>query len=95
LNFEFDPDKSRANKDKHGIDFEEAQALWLPGNEVFELPLKNYLEEERYLCIGMINKKLWSVVITYRSENIRVISARRARKDERELYGKRQEINNR
>ena len=37
LEFEFDPNKSQSNKNKHGIDFIEAQALWLDAQKV-EIP---------------------------------------------------------
>lgn len=82
--FEFDPKKSQSNREKHGIDFEKAQALW---NDVdrLEIPAKT-LDEPRYLVIGKINDKYWSAVITYRDENVRIISVRRSRHEEIKLY---------
>jgi len=44
------------------------------------------LDEPRFLVIGKINGKHWSAVITYRGENIRIISARRSRDEEIDLY---------
>ena len=84
LAFEFDPKKSASNKDKHGIDFLEAQALW---NDfwLLEIPAKTS-DELRYLVIGQISGRHWSAVITYRNGNIRLISVRRSRKEEVELY---------
>jgi uncharacterized DUF497 family protein len=84
MKFEFDINKSIANKQKHGIDFEEAQALWLD-LERLEIPAKQ-MDEPRYLIIGIINEDHWSAVITYRNQNIRLISVRRSRKEEVELY---------
>ena len=84
MSFEYDPDKSAANKSKHGIDFDEAQALWDDPERV-EIPARE-MDEPRYLVIGMIAGKHWSAVITYRSEAIRLISVRRSRKEEVELY---------
>ena len=82
--FEYDPHKSDSNRAKHGIDFEQAQALW--DDEAFlEVPARN-LDEPRFLVIGKINGKYWSAVITYRGENIRIISARRSRDEEIDLY---------
>jgi hypothetical protein len=82
--FEYDPHKSETNRAKHGIDFEQAQALW-DDEAYLEIPAKN-LDEPRFLVIGKINGKHWSAVITYRGENIRIISARRSRDEEIDLY---------
>jgi uncharacterized protein len=82
--FEFDAAKSESNRTKHGIDFVEAQGLW---NDpmLLEIPAKTD-DELRYLVIGLIDGKHWSAVITYRGENIRLISVRRARTEEVVLY---------
>ncbi len=82
--FEFDLEKSAGNKAKHGIDFVEAQSLW-SDPELVEVPVK-VLDEPRFLVIGKIDEKHWSGVITYRSEQIRIISVRRARKEEIDIY---------
>jgi uncharacterized DUF497 family protein len=82
--FEFDSNKSKGNRKKHGIDFHEAQALWTDEDRL-EIPAKT-LDEPRYLVIGKIKNKYWSAVITYRGENIRIISVRRSRDEEMELY---------
>jgi uncharacterized protein len=50
-----------------------------------EIPAKT-LDEPRYLVIGKINDKYWSAVITHRGENVRIISVRRSRDEEIELY---------
>jgi len=84
VEFEFDEAKSRANKGKHGIDFVEAQALWL--DEMFvEIPARTVVEE-RFVVVGMISGKHWSAVITYRDDRVRIISARRARVEEVAIY---------
>ncbi len=82
--FEFDLSKSKRNKKKHGIDFIEAQALW-EDPDLLEIPARTK-DEERFLMIGKIAVKHWSAVITYRDTNIRIISVRRARDEEIELY---------
>jgi uncharacterized DUF497 family protein len=82
--FEYDDTKSRSNLDKHGIDFIEAQALWLDP-KLLELQVTSE-GEIRFVVIGMIKGKHWSAVITYRSESIRLISVRRSRKNEVLLY---------
>ena len=82
--FEFDNSKSQSNLVKHSIDFVEAQLLW---NDPMLLEIAAKTEDEsRYLVIGLIDGKHWSAVITYRSANIRLISVRRARTEEVELY---------
>ncbi len=84
MNFEFDPVKSDSNKEKHGIDFYEAQDLW-NDPDLIEIPVKTS-DEPRFLVIGNIMGKHWSGVITYRSQKIRIISVRRSRKEEVEIY---------
>jgi uncharacterized DUF497 family protein len=84
MGFEYDLDKSAGNKRKHGIDFEEAQTLW-DDPDLVAIPAKT-TDEPRALVVGMIGGKHWSAVITYRGENIRLISVRRARKEEVAIY---------
>lgn len=84
MEFEFDPRKSAANERKHGIDFVEAQALWDDPDQL-EIPARTE-DEARFLVIGVIAGKYWSAVITYRDDRIRIISARRSRKEEVEIY---------
>ncbi len=82
--FEFDAAKSKLIRAKHGIDFVQAQRLW-SDPMLLEIPAKTD-DEPRYLVIGRIDGKHWSAVITYRGENVRVISVRRARTEEVQLY---------
>lgn len=84
MEFEFDPRKSESNKKKHGIDFSEAQALW-DDPEVIEIPVRTS-GEARFLVIGKISGKHWSGVITYRQGKIRIVSVRRSRKEEVDIY---------
>lgn len=82
--FEFEDPKSESNKTKHGIDFVEAQALWLDSN-LIEIPAL-VTDEPRFLIIGKILDKHWSAVVTYRDGNIRLISVRRSRIEEVAIY---------
>jgi uncharacterized protein len=84
VDFEFDSDKSASNLKKHGIDFTEVQALWQDVIRV-EVPART-TDEPRWLVIGQIEGKHWSVVVTYREQRIRIISARRSRREEVALY---------
>ena len=82
--FEFDDKKSALNLSKHGIDFISAQTLWDDPNLVEVKAVSDI--EPRALVIGLISNKHWSAIITYRDDNIRIISVRRSRKSEVELY---------
>jgi len=82
--FEFDLEKSAANKAKHGIDFVEAQEIWTDADRL-ETPARS-CDEPRHQVIGRIGEKTWSAFITYRNEKIRIISVRRARADEEARY---------
>jgi uncharacterized protein len=84
MEFEFDPEKSMKNKAKHEIDFYETQKLW-DDLDVIEIPAKT-TNESRFMVIGKINDVFWSGVITYRGNKIRIISVRRSRREEIEIY---------
>ena len=83
--FEFDERKSRLNKLKHGIDFVEAQAVWLDV-ALTELRARSGIEP-RFIVIGRIGGKHWTAVVTYRGDMVRLISVRRSRAKEVETYG--------
>lgn len=84
MEFEFDAEKSASNKQKHGIDFVEAQALWNDPN-LLELPARITVER-RVVVVGKIDERHWTGVMTYRGGNIRIISIRRARREEVAAY---------
>ena len=84
MEFEFDDNKSRSNETKHGIDFKQAQKLW-DDPDLIEIPVRTS-DESRFLVIGRIAGKFWSGVVTYRGNKIRIISVRRARKEEVNIY---------
>lgn len=81
--FEFDAEKSALNRQKHGLDFVQAQRLWDQPFIEDELPFPG---EARRVVIGKIDEKHWSAIITYRGLAIRIISVRRARPGEIQLY---------
>jgi len=83
--FEYDPNKSLSNRSKHGIDFEEAKALW-SDPYAFEIPSSQSEDEERFLVLGKIGAKHYTAIITYREHYIRIISVRRSREKEKKLY---------
>ena len=81
--FEWNEDKSRANLTKHGIDFDDASGIFY-GPIVLRQSDRN--NEERWIAIGSLEDRLIAVVFTRRADVIRIISARRARKNEEREY---------
>ena len=84
IEFEYDDRKSAANLSKHGIDFDTARGLWLD-QDLLEVPARAE-DEPRFLVVGLIGDKHWSAIITYRGSRIRIISVRRSRIEEVQLY---------
>jgi uncharacterized DUF497 family protein len=81
--FEWDKRKSDSNLAKHGIDFDGAVEIFY-GPVVLRRSDKN--NEERWIAVGSSGDRLIAVVFTRRAEIIRIISARRARKNEEREY---------
>jgi len=84
MRFEFDNHKGESNRSKHGIDFPAAQALWEDSDRV-EIPARTE-DEPRIMVIGRIGNRVWSAVITYRGEAVRIISVRQASRKEVAIY---------
>ena len=82
--FEFDKNKSESNKRKHGIDFESARKLWEDSNRI-EIPVR-WVDESRFLLIAKLDEDTWSAIFTLRKNRIRIISVRKSRDDEKEIY---------
>jgi hypothetical protein len=85
--FEWDPQKNRSNIEKHGVSFEEASTVF---QDTLSLTIDDPLhsiDEERLILIGMSQKnRILVVVHTERGDNVRIISARKTTKKEREYY---------
>lgn len=82
--FEYDTSKSLKNKEKHDICFEEAQQLW---NDKITIEILVQTDPElRFVKIASYLDKLWTAVFTERESKIRLISVRRARKNEVAIY---------
>jgi uncharacterized DUF497 family protein len=82
--FQYDAKKSLANLKKHGIDFEQAQFLWDDPDLVMIAARSD--DEPRFLVIAHLNDQHWSAMVTDRNGEIRIISVRRSRMSEIELY---------
>jgi uncharacterized DUF497 family protein len=83
VSFDWDEEKNILNRAKHGIDFDDAM-------EVFYGPIvsrrSDRNNEERWIAVGYSENRLIAVVFTRRADSIRIISARRARKNEEREY---------
>lgn len=84
MEFEYDKRKSRSNSEKHGIDFEDAQMLWEDEDRCV-IPAVT-LDEERFVMVAKLGDKFWSAIYTIRDKKTRIISVRRARKEEKANY---------
>ncbi len=85
MEYEYNSDKSAANKQKHGIDFVEAQELW-DDPDLLEIPARSTDDEHRYIIIGQVGVRVWSAIVTYRNNKVRIISVRPSRSEEKYLY---------
>jgi len=84
MKFDYDPQKSHDNKLKHGLDFDEAQALWQDERGLI-IPAR-FRDEERLAIIARLDETLWTAIFTRRGPITRLISCRRARQEEAALY---------
>ena len=84
MEFEIDNSKSKSNKLKHGIDFVTARKLWNDPQRVV-IPART-LDEPRFVLIALYDHEIWSAIYTTRKERIRIITVRRSRQNEKEIY---------
>ncbi len=82
--FEFDPQKSKNNQKKHGIDFVDGQNLFADPHLIIAEARTE--DEPRYLAVGKIDNRCWSAIITFRNDKVRLISIRRSRPEEVAIY---------
>ena len=83
MDFEWDTAKNDLNLVNHGIDFEDAKEIFAHDTVESYSPRS---EEDRWVATGLMEGRLITVVYTYREGRIRIISARRARKNEERAY---------
>ena len=85
LKFIWDRQKEQINYSKHGILFSDAKFVFFDENRIEVYDDAHSLSEDRYIVIGYV-KNVLTIVYTERGNDIRIISARRANKEEEELY---------
>ena len=90
MEFEWDPAKAASNERKHGIPFEVATLVFEDDERIDRLDSELSEEEERWNAIGLADGFEIYVVYTIREEVIRLISARKASRHEREEYWNRE-----
>ncbi|CCI18868.1 MAG: BrnT family toxin [Microcystis sp.] len=85
MEIEWDNNKAASNLIKHKIDFEDAKNIFLDPNRLEREDKRDY-DETRIQVIGIVNQVVLFVVYTKRNGRYRIISARRANKNERRQY---------
>jgi uncharacterized DUF497 family protein len=88
MRFVWDKTKARNNLAKHGVSFAEATRVFEDAFAIEFLDDRQDYGEERFVIFGMVDGEVLYVAYTERDETIRMISARRATKDEEENYFK-------
>ena len=89
LKFEWDPAKNAINKFKHQVDFNDVLKLFFDENRLTRRDDRYYYGETRFQVIGQNGFKILFVVYAEKKEDhIRIISARKADKREKDLYHK-------
>jgi uncharacterized DUF497 family protein len=86
LRFDWDPAKNRSNRQKHGFGFPQAAEVFNDSQVLVEDATRPEHGERRSKAIGRVGAVILCVIFTDRGEFRRIISARRARRDERERY---------
>ena len=88
ITFEWDDNKEQINRQKHKLSFTAAIQVFKDENRVEIFDINHSEFEDRFLTIGIVNGDLMMITVVYteREESIRVISARKATREEREFY---------
>lgn len=87
MKFEWDEEKRKINLLKHGIDFVDVQQIF--ENEIYSVTDNRFdYGEVRYFTLGLLNGRVIAVAHTETDDIIRVISARKANKNDQEKYFK-------
>jgi uncharacterized DUF497 family protein len=87
LKFEWDDEKAQANLEKHGVSFGEATEVFYDPNALEDYDSGHTGDEARFFIIGLSSRRLLYVIYAERTgDAVRIISARKADKAERENY---------
>jgi uncharacterized DUF497 family protein len=86
MEFEWDESKNKSNREKHGIDFNDAKEVFKDENRKTSPDLRVDYGEDRWVTIDKLIDTIIVVIYTIRETTYRIISARYAKKKERETY---------
>ena len=88
MKINWDQNKNEANLKKHGLSFEEAIEIFADPNAIEIFDNDHSENEDRYKIIGILQSRVivLSLIFTERGQTIRVISARKANKEEKKIY---------
>jgi uncharacterized DUF497 family protein len=86
LEFEWNDRKNEKNLMKHGISFEDARMVFFDPKMKEYFDYENSFLEKRWIAVGLVSMDVLKVVFTEREERIRIISARKAGKNDEEDY---------
>ena len=84
--FEWDEQKAELNQSKHSVNFPFATRVFDDENRLTVIDHRYDYEETRYITLAKIDNRVYAVAFTFRSSNIRLISARKANKREVKRY---------
>ncbi len=91
MDFTWDDEKTAANERKHDIDFETASLVFLDPGRIEDYDAAHSIHEDRWVTVGFVEPMLLFVVYAeYNDDVIRIISARKAKKNEQKTYYKAQ-----
>ena len=88
MKFQWDENKERINITKHGLDFKTAPRVFQDENRIEFYDEEHSWNEDRYITIGMVNQIAVIIMLVYteREDAVRIISARKATRQEKEAY---------
>jgi uncharacterized protein len=88
MEFEWDDNKNMSNIEKHGIDFNEAKNVFKDQKRKTSPDLRIDYGEDRWITVGKVLDVIMVVIFTIRKSVCRIISARYAKRKERDFYSK-------
>lgn len=91
MDFEWDEEKALTNVRKHGIDFDTAALVFLDPGRIEEYDTEHSAQEDRWMTVGLVRSTVLFVVYVERGETLRIISARKANKNEQKDYNQAQD----
>jgi uncharacterized DUF497 family protein len=86
MRYSYDPAKKKSNLIKHGLDFDEAKRVIESGNTVTFEDNRYEYDEPRFITLGNLDGSIVVIVTTESDSEIRIISMRKAEKNEQKIY---------